>query len=136
VRTRGAALPGGATPVTVELGDPWAIAAFSPSGFRRRRCSTIAVRWYTWRVPTARPRHQITETPAVARALDLAARRWPEERRSRLVVRLIEEGGRMLEDGERERVRTRREAVRASSGKYADAYPVGYLAELREDWPE
>src|ERR1019366_8168817 len=34
-------------------------------------------------VPTTRPRHVITETDEIARAIDDAAKRWPEDRNSR-----------------------------------------------------
>lgn len=87
-------------------------------------------------MPTARPRHVITETDAVARALDDAARRWPEERsRSRLVLRLLAEGHRALHvehDGE---VAVRQAAVRRTSGALAGAYEPDYLERLRDDWP-
>jgi hypothetical protein len=49
-------------------------------------------------MPTTRPRHLITETDQVAKALDDAARRWPEDRhsRARLLLHLVEEGHRAL----------------------------------------
>lgn len=87
-------------------------------------------------MPTTRPRHQITETPAVAHALDLAARRWPGEPRSKLLVRLIRAGSHTLEETQGEAVRRRQEAVTASSGKYADTFSDDYLAKLRQDWSE
>ncbi|MDQ2881150.1 MAG: hypothetical protein M3Y48_07870 [Actinomycetota bacterium] len=86
--------------------------------------------------PTARPRHQITETPDVAHALDLAARRWPSEPRSKLLLRLVDAGRIALEQGQNETIRNRQDAIDASSGKYADAFSDDYLAELRQDWPE
>lgn len=79
---------------------------------------------------TARRRHQMTETEAIARALDRAARRWPGESRSQLLLRLVHVGGDVLSSEE-----ARRMAVRASSGAYSDAFPSGYLADLRDDWP-
>jgi hypothetical protein len=87
-------------------------------------------------MPTARPRHQITETPDVAHALNIAARRWPREPRSKLLLRLIHAGSRTLEESQSTEARARGEAIAASSGKYTDAFPPGYLTELREDWPE
>lgn len=87
-------------------------------------------------MPTTRPRHQITETPAVAHALDVAARRWPSEPRSKLLLRLVHAGSAALEKGQSEAVHRRVEAIDASSGKYADAFSGDYLAELRRDWPE
>ncbi|MDQ1744816.1 MAG: hypothetical protein QOE23_3155, partial [Pseudonocardiales bacterium] len=45
-------------------------------------------------MPTTRPRHLITETDPVAKALDDAAKRWPEDRdsRAKLLLHLVEEG--------------------------------------------
>lgn len=87
-------------------------------------------------MPTARPRHQITETPAIAHAIDVAARRWPGEPRSKLLRRLVDAGGAALEQGNDRATRRRREAIAASSGKYADAFSADYLDRLRRDWPE
>jgi len=86
-------------------------------------------------VPTTRPRHQITETPDVARALDIAARRWPGEPRSKLLLRLLRVGREVLEREHDEATRQRVAAIEASSGKYAAAFDSDYLAELRRDWP-
>ena len=86
-------------------------------------------------MPTTRPRHQVTETPEIARALDLAARRWPGETRSRLLIRLVEVGTSALAEGHTETARHRSAAVDATSGKYADVFTDTYLADLREDWP-
>lgn len=93
-------------------------------------------RWYTFRVPTTRPRHQITETPDVAHALDIAARRWPSEPRSKLLLRLVQAGSAVLEQERSEAARTRLAAIDATSGKYAEVFTDDYLAELRQDWPE
>lgn len=87
-------------------------------------------------MPTSRPRHQITETPAVEHALAVAARRWPAESRSKLLLRLISTGSDALEHAENETLRSRRAAVDASSGKYTYAFESNYLAQLRQDWPE
>lgn len=86
-------------------------------------------------MPTARPRHQLTETPDVARAIDLATIRWPGEPRSKLLRRLVHVGGEMLEQREQSGAEGHRAAVTASSGAYADAFEPDYLAKLREDWP-
>lgn len=72
----------------------------------------------------------------MAHALDVAARRWPREPRSKLLLRLIHAGGDTLEEAQRETIRSRGAAIDASSGKYADAFSGDYLAELRRDWPE
>jgi len=88
-------------------------------------------------MPTTRPRHVITETDQVARALDAADRRWPEERghRARLLVRLVEEGYRVVAGEHEQRAADRREAVVRTSGVLTGVYGDGYLTELREDWP-
>lgn len=95
----------------------------------------FSIGWYTCGVPTTRPRYQVTETPAVARALDRAAKRWPGEPRSRLIVRLVEAGGDMLANDESADKQDHRSAVLASAGRYAEAFGPDYLAELRADWP-
>lgn len=92
-------------------------------------------KWYTLLMPTTRPRHQVTETPAIARAIDRAARRWPGEPRSKLLRRLVDVGGETLERHEQFEVEGHRAAVTASSGAYPDAFGPDYLPELREDWP-
>jgi hypothetical protein len=87
-------------------------------------------------VPTTRPRHSITETDLVRRALDDAGRRWPGESRGQLLLRLVEEGHRALAH-EQEQDRERRlAALRRTSGALTGVYPEGYLAELRGEWPE
>lgn len=87
-------------------------------------------------MPTNRPRHQITETPDVARAIDLAAQRWPGEPRGKLVLRLVTTGAATLEDSRDAEIERRRAVIAETSGKYTDAFPPGYLADLRRDWPE
>jgi hypothetical protein len=87
-------------------------------------------------MPTTRHRHQVTETPDIEHALDVAARRWPHEPRSRLLVRLVQAGSVALEHEESEVTRRRRAAADRTSGKYAGVFVDGYLAELRRDWPE
>ncbi len=96
----------------------------------------LALSGTLWNMPTTRPRHQITETPAGAHALDIAARRWPTEPRSKLLLRLVHAGSAALEQGHHETTRHRQDAIDATSGKYADAFSGDYLAELRQDWPE
>lgn len=86
-------------------------------------------------MPTARPRHQITETPDVARAIDRAARRWPGEPRAKLLLRLVDAGSAVLERERQDDAEAHRRAVDASSGAYPDAFPQDFLRELRDDWP-
>lgn len=86
-------------------------------------------------MPTARPRYQVTETPEVARALDLAAKRWPGEPRSKLLLRLVDVGGGTLEHDQYADAGAHHAAVMASSGRYTEAFGPDYLIELRADWP-
>ena len=92
-------------------------------------------KWHTSPMPTTRPRHQVTETPAITRAIDRAATRWPGEPRSKLLLRLVDAGNQALERREQSDDAAHRAAVRASSGAYPDAFPSDFLAELRQDWP-
>ncbi len=80
----------------------------------------------------------ITETEQVARALDDAARRWPADRdnRSKLLLRLVEEGHHAIVGQHETEVRNRRDAVRRTSGALTGLFGKGYLEALREDWPE
>jgi hypothetical protein len=88
-------------------------------------------------VPTTRPRHVITETDEVARALDAAAERWPEDRdrRAKLVLRLLGEGYRALGEATSQVAADRREALRRTSGVLTGIYGPDYLEHLRRDWP-
>lgn len=86
-------------------------------------------------MPTTRPRHQITETDEVARALDLAAQRWPGETRGRLVVRLLTQAADRLEGENEDILVARRARLEAFRDTWAGTYPDGYLDELRDDWP-
>lgn len=88
-------------------------------------------------MPTTRPRHTLTETDEVARALDDAARRWPEDAgaRGRLLLRLVEAGHEAVTEGDKADIERRREAIRRTSGALTGAYPAGYLDDLRGDWP-
>jgi len=87
-------------------------------------------------MPTERHRYQVTETDEVARALDAAARRWPDEPRSRLLVRLITENGAAVAEVNEAEAERRRAAIEAVAGSFSGLYPEGYLEGLRAEWPE
>ena len=83
-------------------------------------------------MPTTRPRYMITETDDLAAALDAAAARWPDLSRPQWLVRLALAAAEPL-NAEQQRKRRLAALERLASGEFA--YPSGYLAELREDWP-
>lgn len=89
-------------------------------------------------MPTTRPRHIVTETDDIARALDDAAAEWPEDAGSRaeLLRHLVHEGHRVVSQ-RRHQVRAQRmEAIRQGAGSATGMYGPGYLEELRREWPE
>lgn len=88
-------------------------------------------------MPTERPRHTITETDDVKRALDDAERRWPEERgaRARLLLRLVGEGHNAIRARGATQADERRKALKHTAGKLTGVYDDDYLAQLRDDWP-
>lgn len=86
-------------------------------------------------MPTKRPRHLVTETDALAAALDAAGRRWPDVSRPQLLVRLALEGHRAAQQAHEERRRRRVAVLREHSGVLTGAYGPDYLDEVRADWP-
>lgn len=92
---------------------------------------------YTEPVPTTRHRYVLTETDELAAALQLAAKRWPQDAGSgsKLLLRLIRVGEQAI-GHEHEQVRAqRREAVRRTHGQFRGVYGPGYLERLRDEWP-
>lgn len=90
---------------------------------------------YTSGVPTTRPRHFVTETDELARALDAAAQRWPGVSRPQLLVRLALEGDHAASEAAEERRQRRHAALRRHSGALTGIYGDDYLERLRTDWP-
>lgn len=87
-------------------------------------------------MPTSRPRHVVTESDELRRALDAAATRWPTMSRSRLLVRLALAGAASLDDAAARRRADRLAALERHRGALTGAYPPpGYLDEMRRDWP-
>jgi hypothetical protein len=87
-------------------------------------------------VPTTRPRHLVTETEALAAALDEAAERWPGLSRPQLLVRLALHGSEAAATEPVDRGRQRLEAVRAHSGALTGIYGPDYVAQCGDDWVE
>jgi hypothetical protein len=89
-------------------------------------------------MPTTRPRHTITETDEVTRALSDAAQRWPHdrERPTKLLLDLVQEGHRAITAEAERRIAHRRATIERTAGALTGVYPPNYLEELRNDWPE
>jgi hypothetical protein len=89
-------------------------------------------------MPTARPRHTLTETDELAAALELAAQRWPEDakRPSRLLLRLVQAGERAIAPEQRRARERRRQAIERHHGQFTGMYPSDYLEKLRSEWPD
>lgn len=86
-------------------------------------------------MPTARPRHFVTESDDLAEALDAAATRWPGLSRAQLLVRLALEGHRAAQQAHHDRRRRRLSALHQHSGMLKGAYGANYLQRLRDEWP-
>ena len=89
-------------------------------------------------MPTSRPRYLLTESDDLRRALSTARHRWPQDRDrpTALLARLIDEGRRAVETTDADRRHARVAAIRSAGDGLEGAYSPGYLAEVREDWPE
>lgn len=86
-------------------------------------------------MPTTRPRHFVTETDDLARALDAAEVRWPGLSRAQVLVRLALEGHQAAQQAQEERRRRRLAALRKHSGALTGVYGTNDLDGLREEWP-
>jgi hypothetical protein len=89
-------------------------------------------------MPTARPRHSITETDEISRALQAAAQRWPDdrERPGKLLLDLVREGHRAITTDADRAGEGRHAAIVRTGGALTGTYPAEYLEQLRGDWPE
>ena len=88
-------------------------------------------------MPTLRNRHMITESDALAKAIDNAARLWPElaDERAELLRRLLDRGIESVEAEHNELLKTRRKVVMEVAGSLSGVWPENYLEELRAEWP-
>ena len=80
----------------------------------------------------------ITESDALAKAIDDAARLWPEvkDERAELLRRLIDSGIESVEAEYNERIEARRKAVMEVAGSLSGIWPANWREELRAGWPE
>jgi hypothetical protein len=88
-------------------------------------------------MPTTNRRHAITETEDIARALDVAAKAWPDlaDKPGGLLRRLVLLGGRTLAHDRAAADDAREKAIDATAGALAGVFGPEYMHELREDWP-
>ena len=89
-------------------------------------------------MPTARPRHMITETDPVAQALEVAADAWPEHRedKSTLIKLLLATGKDFLETQKQVQKESRLKAIRDVSRQFADVWPPNWQDEVKVEWPD
>ncbi len=80
---------------------------------------------------TALARIQVTQTPVVERALEIAARRWPGIPKSEQLTRMLEIATATVEGENAERLARRKAALRELRGLIE--YPPNYLVELRAE---
>jgi hypothetical protein len=79
----------------------------------------------------------ITESDALAKAIDEAANLWPDiaDERAEILRRLIERGIESVETEVNEKLEARRKAIRELAGSMSGVWPENYLEELRSEWP-
>lgn len=88
-------------------------------------------------MPTSRPRTNITHTPQVRHALEVARAHWPDEDRdSVLLLKLLDAGVKTIEAGEDAAAERRIARIRQLAGAHTELYGPGYLDEVRDGWGE
>lgn len=93
---------------------------------------------YTFYMPTARPRHMITETDQISQGLSQAAKQWPElaEQRTLLLRKIIEAGLQAIDLEETSKAEIRLASLKQIAGTMDGVWPTNWREELAEDWPE
>jgi len=87
-------------------------------------------------MPTARQRYQITETDELAECLDKAADKWPDESRSKLLMRLALAGAEATLRSPVEQAFAFQIALDQMYRELGEIYHGVTLEDLRADWPE
>lgn len=89
-------------------------------------------------MPTTLHRFTITETPAIAQAIDIAATTWPEIQNDRaaLLRRIVEFGSDELQKHRVDAIEERRALIRAGAGSMTGVFPPNAAQLLKEEWPE
>jgi hypothetical protein len=97
----------------------------------------LVAKCYTCAMPTTRPRHMITESDRLTRALEDAGVLWPEANGDRgvLLRRILEAGMKTVEEEKNEREGARRTAIDIVAGSMAGVWPADWRSELRDEWP-
>jgi len=93
---------------------------------------------YTFSMPTARPRHMITETDLISQGLAQAAKQWPElaEQRTLLLRKVIDLGLQTIELEAAKNSQARVAAVEKIAGCMDGLWPSNWREELADDWEE
>ncbi len=88
-------------------------------------------------MPTSRPRHMITETDALAAALERAADLWPEDAsdKGRLLRRVLSAGIESVETAQIKRLESRRSAIEQAAGSLTGVWPADWRSSARDEWP-
>lgn len=88
-------------------------------------------------MPTNRPRHMITESDRLAKALDSAQSLWPEIQgdRGALLRRIIDAGVDVIERDRADQDNLRHTLISGLAGSMAGVWPAGWRDELRDEWP-
>lgn len=89
-------------------------------------------------MPTARPRHMITETDELAQALEAAALLWPSERlsRSSLLRKVLEVGVEEVVKQAASAKSSKLREIEKQAGSLSGVWPSGWISELRDEWPK
>jgi hypothetical protein len=79
----------------------------------------------------------ITESDALAKAIDEAANLWPDlaDERAEILRRLIERGIESIETEVNEKLEARRKAVLEVAGSLSGIWPENWREEFRSEWP-